>query len=72
MLKGSEKERETGGGHLQDHVHLEVETRREKEIVTEIQTVIDSNALITAGTCLFSVRVEEKCNGEMTYAGSSL
>jgi hypothetical protein len=50
IRKGNEKERETGGGHLQDHVHLGVETRREKEIVTEVQIVIDSNDLITAGT----------------------
>jgi hypothetical protein len=49
IRKGSEKERETGSGHLQDHVHLEAETRRENEIVTEIWTVTDNNAFITAG-----------------------
>jgi hypothetical protein len=52
IRRGNEKERETGGGHLQDHVHLEIETRREKEIVTEIQIVIDSSALVTAGMYL--------------------
>jgi hypothetical protein len=50
----NEKERETGGGHQQDHILLGVETKKGKEIVTErgreIGTVIDSSVLLMAGT----------------------
>ena len=50
----NEKERETGGGHQQDRVLLGVETKKEKEIVTErereIGTVIDSSDLLMGGT----------------------
>jgi hypothetical protein len=41
------KEREVGGGHLQDRVHLGVETRKEKEIV--IGTRVDNSVLVMAG-----------------------
>jgi hypothetical protein len=55
------RERETGGGHLQDRILLEVETKTEKEIVTErereIGTAIDSSDLLMAGTSFMTARI---------------
>jgi hypothetical protein len=52
----NEKERETGGGHLQYHVLHGLETKKGKEIVTERETeigaAIDSSVLLMPGTFL--------------------